>query len=274
VIDQNQVNRLSEFLSSSQKLFFLFSNTKQLDLLLAVLASYLFFNELPSAKKTKLKLKEVAVFCPNKLDKVFSNWPKLEDYLKENKLLTICQLDLGRENLLISFPYQPDQVDRVAYHIGDNNSRFYLTIKPKKDSLPLDRDQVEFSYIGSSADLLMLFGVNDLEDLKDLYLDHQDLYQNTPLVTINTFLPDFGTLNLDISGSSGYGEAVFYLLKSLTNLLDLEMSSFKNIDQLATLLLASISLKTKNFTSSQMTADSFLAVAELLQLGGKRLVKF
>jgi len=270
VIDQNQVSRLLEFLSLSKSLFFLFSNTQQVDLLLAILASYLFFKELPPNNKAKLKLKELAVFCPKGLDSSLNNWPKIKSSLKEKDLLAICQQDLGRENLLISFPYQQEQVDKVSYHIADNDQRFYLTIKPKKGSKPLDYQKLDYKYVGSSADLLFLFGVNDLEDLKDLYFNYQDLFQNTPSVTINTFLPDFGTLNLDISGSSGYGEAIFYLLKSLANLLNFELSSLSNVDQLATLLLNSISFKTKGFSSSQMTADSFLAVAELLNLGAKR----
>ncbi len=270
MIDQNQVSRLAEFLSSSRSLFFLFANSQQLDLLLAILASYLFCKEVPINNKAKLKVQELAIFCPKKLDTMLNNWPQIKSYLKEQKLLNICQQDLGRENLLISFPYQEEQVNKVSYHIADNDQRFYLTIKPKKGSKPLDYQEVDFKYIGSSADLLILVGVNDLADLKDLYVNYQDLYQDTPLITINTFLPDFGTLNLDISGSSGYGEAVFYLLKSLGNLFNIELKSLNHIKQLATLLLNSISYKTKEFTSPQMTADSFLAIAELLKLEAQR----
>lgn len=85
------------------------------------------------------------------------------------------------------------------------------------------------------------------------------------------FLLDFGTLNLDISGSSCYGEAIFYLIKSIANSLNIELSSLNNIHSIATLLLSSISLKTNDFSHPKMTADSFLAVAELLQLGAERI---
>lgn len=271
MIDQNQVTRLLEFLFVSERVFFLFSNNKQADLSLSVLAAHLFFEDLILLNKSRLKLKETAVFCPSKLTELFKQWPEINNYLKQNNLLKKPQHDLGRENLLISFPYKKNQVDKVSYHIDDKNKRFYLTIKPKKGVSPLNQKEVDFNYIGSSADLLILFGVNDLEDLKKLYFAHEELYQNTPLVTINTFLPDFGTLNLDISGNSAYGEATFYLLKNLANLLDFELSSFARIDQIATLLLTSIGLKTQQFSSEQTTPNTFLAIAELLQLGAKRL---
>ena len=271
MIDQNQIARLLEFLSSSKKIFLLFAGTQHIDLLLVTLACYLFFQDLSVLSKKKSILKEVVIFSPKKIKPIINKYPKLAEYLTTHKLLTVCQHDLGRENLLISFPYLPEQVDRVSYHIADNNQRFYLTIKPKKGSLPLDHQVVEFNYVGSSADLLILFGVNDLKDLKDLYLTNQELYQNTPLVTINNFLPDFGTLNLDISGSSCYGEAIFYLIKSIANSLNIELSSLNKIHQIATLLLNSISFKTNDFSHTKMTADSFLAVAELMQLGADRI---
>ncbi len=271
MIDQNQVKRFLEFLSVSKKIALIFADTQQQELLLAILAIYSFLNELSSLKDAKVNFVNLDLFSPTKIEKSFKSQSKLKKYLKQNQLLAINQQDLGKDNLLISFPYQPAQVDKVSYHIGDDNQRFYLTIKPKAGSAPLNPQQVNFSYTGSSADLLLLIGVNELEDLQDLYSNHQQFYQNTPIITINSFLPDFGTLNLDISGTSGYGEAIFYLIKSLTNLLEINLADLPKIKQIATLLFASIEQKTNKFTSSTMTADSFLAVAELLKLGAERL---
>ena len=271
MIDQNQISRLLEFLSGSEQIFFLFSKNQQPDLILSILANYLFFEDLVSLNKSKLKLKKAVVFSPNKYSNCLKQFSEVETYLKQNNLLSIIQHDLGRENLLITFPYKKNQVDKVSYHIDDKSKRFYLTIKPKKGVTPLNQKAVEFSYVGSSADLLILFGVNDLQDLKKLYFNHEELYQNTSLITMNTFLPDFGTLNLDISGSSGYGEATFYLIKSLSNFLEIELSSLEHIEQISTLLLTSIALKTEKFSSKQTTSSTYLAIAELLQLGAKRL---
>lgn len=271
MIDQNQITRLLEFLALNQQVFLLFSSSQQLDIFLTTLACYLFIHDMASLKLKQYPLKEPLVFGPKKIRQTLNKYAELSNYLESQELLSICQHDLGRENLLITFPYQAEQVDQVSYRIGDNDQRFYLNIKPKKGHLPLNYEDVEFSHAGSSADLLVLFGIDNLSDLKDLYFRNQELYQNTPLISVNNFLPDFGTLNLDISGSSCYGEAVFYLIKNMASLIDIELNSLESIKQLATLLLASISLKTNNFSHPKMTSDSFLAVAELLQLGAERL---
>ncbi len=179
--------------------------------------------------------------------------------------------ELGKENLIISFPYQEEQVDKVSYYIGEKDKRFYLTIKPKKNIAPLESNKVEFSYAGAQADLLILCGVEDLENLRQLYFAYETLYKgdNNYVVTINNFIPDFGKLNLDISPSSSYSEAIFYLLQDLDS---------KNEDILAksnlpSLLLYGIEAKTRGLQSEEVDINTFLAVASLLKLGATRLFK-
>jgi hypothetical protein len=272
MIDKTQITRFLEFIQDSRRVFCFFPYLKNLELLLTSVAVELFFQDLSSVKKSDFQLKEIKSFCPREFTQLLKKWPTIKNYFKEKKLLKLVKTSMGKDNLLISFPYQPDQVDRVSYHISDDNQYFYLTIKPKQGNPALDHQQVKFSYTGASADLLMLIGVNDLADLGQLFENNQALFQNTPSITINDFIPDFGNLNLDISGSSGYGEAVFYLLKAIVNLLDLDLNSFNHVEEISTLLLTSIAIKSKNFTSMQMTANSYAAVGELLQLGAKRLV--
>ncbi|HOZ03682.1 MAG TPA: hypothetical protein PKX78_04305, partial [Candidatus Woesebacteria bacterium] len=75
----------------------------------------------------------------------------------------------GRQNLLIAFDYQEDQVDKISYHIGEETKKFYLTIKPKKGSLPLDTKAVQLSYTGAECDLIITVGVSNLEHLSGIY---------------------------------------------------------------------------------------------------------
>ena len=124
MIDQNQVQRLLEFLSVSKKVGILFANTQQQELLLAVLPIYLFLNDLSSLKRTKVNLVKLNLFSPAKIEKSFKSQSNLKKYLKQNQLLAISQQDLGKDNLLISFPYQPAQVAKVSYHIGENDQAF------------------------------------------------------------------------------------------------------------------------------------------------------
>lgn len=254
MIDQSQTDKFKDILELSQNILVIFPETKDLDLFLA---TYCFYSFLSSNKDARLLSPKSAHKIPKELEKL----------IKVDKI----ENELGRENLLISFPYKEEQVDKVSYYIGENDKRFYLTIKPKKNSAPLDDSKVEFSYAGAQADLLVLCGIENLEELEQLYFAYETLYKgdNNYVVTINDFIPDFGKLNLDISPSSSYCEALFYLLQDLDS---------KNEDLLAksslpSLLLYGIETKTKGLQSEKTDINTFLAVASLLKLGAARLFK-
>lgn len=254
MIDQSQTDKFKDILELSQNILVIFPETKDLDLFLA---SYCFYSFLLSSKDVRLLNPKLAHIIPKELEKLIQ-FDKVEN-------------ELGKENLLISFPYKEEQVDKVSYYIGENDKRFYLTIKPKKNSVPLDSSKIEFSYAGAQADLLILCGVENLEELQQLYFAYETLYRgdNNYVVTINDFIPDFGKLNLDISPSSSYCEALFYLLQDLDS---------KNEDLLAksslpSLLLYGIETKTKGLQSEKTDINTFLAVASLLKLGSTRLFK-
>jgi hypothetical protein len=254
MIDQAQTDKFKEILGLSKNTLVIFPETKDLDLFLASYCLYSFLSSNSDARLLSPKFKQ-------KLP------TELLDLVESKKIET----ELGKENLLMSFPYQEEQVDNVSYYIGEQDKRFYLTIKPKKGVTPLDSSKVEFSYAGSQADLLILCGVEDLEKLGQLYFAYENLYKsvNNHLVTINNFIPDFGNLNLDISPTSSYSEAVFYLLKNL----DGEDQDILAKSDIPTLLLYGIEYKSRGLQSFDVNANTFLAVAQLLQLGGMRLFK-
>lgn len=253
MIDQAQTDKFKEILALSKNTLVIFPETKDLDLFLASYAFYLFLVETGArllSPKFKLKIPR-----------------ELSDFIENQNI----EIELGKENLLISFPYQEDQVDNISYYIGEQDKRFYLTIKPKKGVAPLNSSNLEFSYAGSQADLLVLFGVEDLESLEQLYFAYEAFYKgtNNHLVTIDNFIPDFGNLNLDISPTNSYCEALFYLLKDLEKK-DGDLLAKTNIP---TLLLYGIESKNMGLQSRDTDADTFLAVAQLLQLGAIRLFK-
>ena len=270
MIDQTQRTKLLEFLSVSPQVYLLLPITSDPDLVLSCLATALFLTDLSRLDLANWQLKEALLFSPQS-PTLFDRWPQLVQFLQEERLLDQVKQQLGRDNLIISFPYRAEQVDKVSYHIGQDQQQFYLTIKPQAGQAPLSEKQVKFNYAGASADLLWLFGVGELADLKQLYVGYEDLYQQQTLISLNTYLPDFGSLNLDISGSAAYAEAVFYLIRGLLGLLELDWSVLEHTRQIASLLLSAIRLKSKEFSSSEMQANSFLAVAELLKLGAQRL---
>jgi len=254
MIDQAQTDKFQNILELSHSITIIFPETADLDLFLAAYCFYSFF----SSKK------EIRLLNPKFTQKLPKELMKLIE-------IKAIENELGKENLLISFPYQEEQVDKVAYYIGEKDKRFYLTIKPKKNTTPLDSSKVEFSYAGTQTDLLILFGVESLENLKQLYFAYETLYKgdNNYVVTVNDFIPDFGKLNLDVSPSSSYCEALFYLLQDL----DQTHEDVLIKSNLPTLLLYGIEFKTQALSARSASISTFLAVASLLKLGAMRLFK-
>ena len=80
----------------------------------------------------------------------------------------ILEHSMGNQNLVVSFEYNEQSVDKVSYHIGEESGKFFLTVKPKKGYPPLESSQVEFTYTGMEADLAFLVGFHDLETLENL----------------------------------------------------------------------------------------------------------
>lgn len=255
MINQEQTDKLKDILGSSQDILLIMPNVTDLDLFLA---AYCFYS----------------CFAPKKRIRLLSPSAKLSIPAVLKKLLDqkIIETELGKENLLISFPYQAEQVDKVSYYIGEEQQRFYLTIKPKKGFAPLDSQQVEFFYAGAQIDLIFLWGVKNLDDLQQLYLAYEDLYQgkNNFVATINHhFVPDFGNLNLEIAPVSSYCEAVLTIL----NKIDPQNETFLSQSNLPSLLLYGIESKTKALQTKEAGAETFASVASLLKLGAKRYFK-
>lgn len=254
MIDQAQTNKLKDILALSKNALIVFPEEENLDLFLATYCLHSFL----AARQ------DVRLLTPKFKQKIPT---QLNDFID----IKLIEHELGKENLLISFPYKEEQVDKVSYYIGEQDKRFYLTIKPKKGVAPLDSSALEFSYAGAQADLLILCGVEDLEKLNQLYFAYENLYKgiDNHLVTINNFIPDFGNLNLDISPCNSYCEAVFYLFKDMGR----ENDDFLAKSNLPTLLLYGIEEKNLGLQASNTSPNTFLTVAELLQLGAMRLFK-
>lgn len=170
--------------------------------------------------------------------------------------------ELGKQNLVVEFDYDENAVDKVSYHIGEETRKFYLTIKPKKGHKPLNAAAVNFSYIGTEADLVFLVGVHDLESLNQLYFGYESLYENAFVVTLHSFKPELGTVQFDLSGASSLSESFVDLLEGL---------EIGLTEDMATDLLHGIESTTENLQSFAVTAETFEAVAKLLRAGARRM---
>lgn len=236
-----ELARLSELIQPARSIAVLVSEVATVDQVAAALAL---------VQSLRLIGKDVTLYAPK--------IPQLPIALAG---LNEIKTEFGKQNLVISFDYQESLVDKVSYAISQDASKFFLTIRPKKGSAPLDPATVEFSYAGTDCELIVLFGEHDLTNLQQLYFGYEEVYASTPIITFNTFNPGIGAIAMDVSAHSSYSE---YLTLALGGM-QLELNS-----DVATNLYIGLALETKAFTSPQTTAETFEVAAELLRRGARR----
>lgn len=75
-----------------------------------------------------------------------------------NRLVGVDQIktELPGRNLVISFDYVKDSIEKVSYNV--ENGKFNLLVQPKPGHQPLSADNVGFNLAGNSADLVVLVG--------------------------------------------------------------------------------------------------------------------
>ncbi|HEX7018315.1 MAG TPA: hypothetical protein VF209_05425 [Patescibacteria group bacterium] len=173
-----------------------------------------------------------------------------------------CRQKIGNQNLSISFDYDEVSVDKVSYHIDEEQQKFYLIVKPQKGHPPLKAESVSFDYTGADAELVFLVGVHQLESLEHLYQGYEDLFNRATVVTVHTFEPQIGSLKLNVSGTSSMSEAMGRVLFQLAPEL---------VPDAATNLLSGIEHATEHLQSLTATAQTFETVAELMKRGARRL---
>ena len=191
--------------------------------------------------------------------KIFSPTPMTVEF---NRLIGVNKInrEVGNKNLVIRFvDYRANDIERVSYDI--ENSQFRLTVIPKQQVNPPVKDQIQMSYSGITADTVIIVGGSNES--------HFPAISSKDLASAN--IVHIGTTEITLSSGKSYlsfsrpapsvSEIVFSLIA--------ESGFAVNID-IATNLLMGIEDSSKNFTSLQVTADTFAIVSELMRLGGKR----
>ena len=167
-------------------------------------------------------------------------------------------LTTSGENLVISFPWVEGSTDKIDYFI--QGGKFNIVIVPGKGHEKLDSKNVVYGYSGGSVDFIITVDASSLRALGSLYEDNQELFKDKKIINIarnltNTF---FGQVNHVYRGISSTSEIVLNILRSLNAELDRDM---------ATNLYQGLSFATRNFSSPQVTADTFETAAFLLKNG-------
>lgn len=239
------IEPVKQALISAKQILILLPQNPSVDSVAAALALHLALSK---------KGLSVSIGCPSQMTVQF------------NRLFGVDKIKprIGNQNLVISFSYPEDSLEKVAYDKDPANQKFHLTIEPKAGMQPLDVSQVEYSYTGSSADAIFVIGARTLEDLGELYKSEKALLDNKSKTLVNLSSLDknsqFGTVNIYDPTASGASEIMAAVIKGLELPLEPDM---------ATNLLAGIEAATQNLSQAR-SADTFEAVTELMRMGGQR----
>jgi hypothetical protein len=221
--------------------------------ILILLPTKPFFDQVASGLALYLALREnrqVSIACPTPMTVEF------------NRLIGVNKIaqELGDKNLIIRFvEYKASDIERVSYDI--ENSQFRLTVIPKQNINPPSKDQVEIAYSGISAGTVIIVG--GASESHFPAISSKDL--------VGADIVHVGTKDISLSSNKSYisfsrpASSVSEVLYSL-----IKESGFKMDEDIATNLLMGIEEGSNRFSDETMSADTFIAIGELMRLGGKR----
>lgn len=240
MLNQNLFASVREPLTTARTVSVFLPPNPSLDKLAAGLALFL------SLKKAN---RQVAIVCPTAMTVEFSHLFGV-DQIKDKP---------QGQNLIISFDYLEDSIEKVSYHI--ENNKFNLVIQPKEGFPPLSKDKVNYLYSGGTIDLAFVIGVRELEELGKIA---QKFLVKEKVVNIDAY-PDnsqFGRVNLVDPTSTSCSEIVVQLISQLGLPIDADI---------ATNLLSGLEKASQKFTSPRVNASTFEAAAFCLRSGARRM---
>lgn len=220
---------IQEILAAAKSIFIVLPKNSDYDKVAAGLALFL------SLKQTG---RQVSIASPRQMTVEFSSLVGVDKI--KNKL--------DGRNLIISFDYIEDSIEKVSYNI--EGGKFNLVIQPKEGFPSFSPDKIQYSFSGGSPDLVFVIGAESLQDLEKLYLDNPEIFDNNKKV-----------VNINLNSAGSISEKIANTISDLKLPIDADIAGN---------LLAGIERATDNFSSAKTTADTFQAAALCLRAGAKR----
>lgn len=243
MISVNECAALKDMVKNAKSIYVVLGANPNYDAVAAALSLYLSFQQAG---------KYVQISCATPMRVEFSYLVGV-DQIKEK---------LGSKNLVISFNYSEESVEKVTYAIDEATKRFNLVIAPRTGGKPLDPATVDYTLAGAEADLVFLVGVSQLEDLGALYTAEQYFFDSSYTISLTTYQSQpFARMTLDTTGQTCLAEGVGVLLTQV---------EFEPKDDIATNLLSSIEQATNRFQSLGVGPDTFELIAKLMRNGARR----
>ena len=219
--------------------------------ILVLLPSKPLFDQVAAALSFSLALEEagknVSVVCPTPMTVEFNH------LIGVNRIFEKAQ----GTDLIISFNYPVDQIEKVSYN--DDNNRPNVIVQPKAGAPALQENQVNFAYAGAGADLVITIGIRDINQASLPNLN----FNETFLVNIDIDPQNFGFGHLNIvdTEAPSWSEVVLGLIVGLN--LSLGVDIAQNI-------LSGLWRQTKGLTLPTVGANTYEAVAIALRSGAQK----
>jgi hypothetical protein len=241
MINKYMDNSLSSLVDSAASILVLLPTKPYFDQVAAGLALYLSIHD----------RKEVNITCPS---------PMMVGF---NRIIGVNRIssELGNKNLTIKFKgYDANNIEKVSYDIV--NGEFNLTVVPKAGLHAPQKEQIDLSFSGINADLVILIG--GANDSHFPILDSQELPgAKVAHIGNRTLSSNHDVMSFAMPGATT-SEIVANLIK------DNDMSIDPDI---ATDLVMGIEDGSNNFSANEVSPDTFEIFAWLLRSGGQRQPK-
>lgn len=165
----------------------------------------------------------------------------------------------GTGDLIVSFPYQTDEIGKVSYTLEDGFLN--IIVKPKENSLSFGEKDVLFKRSGEAPSVLITVGVKRLSELS-VHFNIESL-KDTTIVNIDKAGNNegFGDVVLIGQGASSVSEQIANILVSLAYPMD---------PDIAQNLMSGIVTSTQDFQSSITSSLAFEMAGILLRNGAVR----
>jgi hypothetical protein len=180
-----------------------------------------------------------------------------------NRIIGVNKIgaELGNKNLTIKFKgYDAGNIEKVSYDII--NGEFNLTVVPKAGFTAPQKEQMDLTFSGVSADLVILVGGRSDSDFTTL---ESEEFSGAKIAHVgNRGLSS----NRDVMSFAMPGATASEVVANIIKANNMSMDP-----DIATNLVMGIEEGTSNFTSGEVTPDTFEVFAWLMRSGGHRQAK-
>ncbi len=246
----SQLTELKTLLPTTKSILIAIPANANIDQLAAALALFLNFEtagkEVSVASDDTIKVGQSHLFG---VDHVQKNIPSTEG----------GNLTLTLEGVAASDKTVP-ALEKLDWYAENNNLNLVFHVLPGQTFQP---SRIIPHYQGSGFSLIFVVGAVNLNALGNIYSANSQAFSGTHIVNIDNQVANtsFGQTNIVDTSASSTSEVMSSVITDLGFALDADTASN---------LLAGIFDATNNLTGSKATADTYMSVAALLRVGGRK----